>query len=520
MKKNRLFFSIVVSALLLLMAMPVNAQFNDYKTKFGVQFNGLLPDTEFDKSEAPDDASYELSYLGRLFLRFEIANSLEGEVGAGYGMLAGNDFLLNKWETSLIPADFRFILSPFNWTGADLFAYAGFGVLRWEVTTSPLSVSPKEAAKDGWTAYIPAGLGIDFKLSESLLLEVSGGYNYTFSDDINLYNNIDAYSESTVNDGFYNAGLGLVFVGGSGLTDDDMDGLTSREEKELGTDPNNPDTDGDGLKDGEEVNTFMTNPLNPDTDGDGLSDGAEVNTHKTDPNKADTDSDGLKDGEEVTKYKTDPLKADTDGDSLFDGDEVMKHKTDPLKADTDSDGLNDGDEIKIHKTDPLNPDSDGDGLSDGEEINVHSTNPLNVDTDGGSVNDFIEVGRATNPRDPEDDVIKIDVPIVLEGITFETNKADITPESETILMQALKTLQTYPDIVVEISGHTDNVGSNSSNQKLSQRRADSVKGWLISKGIPAERITAVGYGEEHPRVANDTAENKRLNRRIEFKRIK
>jgi outer membrane protein OmpA-like peptidoglycan-associated protein len=391
----------------------------------------------------------------------------------------------------------------------------------WDVKTEPASLSPKETKADGWTAFIPAGLGFDFKLSESVLLEISGGYNYTFSDDINLYNNLDAYpSEGTVTDGYYNLGLGLVFVGGGGLGDDDMDGLTNREEKELGTDPKNPDTDGDGLKDGEEVNKYMTNPLNRDTDGDGLTDGDEVMKHKTDPNKADTDGDGLKDGEEVTKYMTNPLKVDTDGDGLFDGDEVMKHKTDPLKADTDGDGLTDNDEVKIHKTDPLNTDSDGDGLSDGEEINVHSTNPLNVDTDGGSVNDFVEVGRGTNPRDPEDDVVKINVPIVLEGITFATNKADITPESEVILMQALKTLQTYPEIFVEISGHTDNVGSNSSNQKLSQRRADSVKGWLVAKGIPADRITAVGYGEESPRVANDTPENKRLNRRIEFKRTK
>jgi len=87
-------------------------------------------------------------------------------------------------------------------------------------------------------------------------------------------------------------------------------------------------------------------------------------------------------------------------------------------------------------------------------------------------------------------------------------------------LKALTTLQTYPEISVEISGHTDDVGSNSSNQKLSQRRADAVKGWLVAKGISGDRITAVGYGEEKPRVANDTPENKRLNRRIEFKRIK
>ena len=151
---------------------------------------------------------------------------------------------------------------------------------------------------------------------------------------------------------------------------------------------------------------------------------------------------------------------------------------------------------------------------------THKTNPLNVDTDAGTIDDGTEVKRGTDPLDPNDDVIKINVPIVLEGITFAFNKAEITPESDKVLMGALKTLKTYPDIIVEISGHTDNVGSNAYNQKLSQKRADAVKAWLVAKGIPSERITSVGYGEEHPRVANDTEDNMRLNRRIEFKRIK
>jgi len=64
------------------------------------------------------------------------------------------------------------------------------------------------------------------------------------------------------------------------------------------------------------------------------------------------------------------------------------------------------------------------------------------------------------------------------------------------------------------------VGKKSSNVKLSQKRADAVKGWLVGKGIDAKRITAKGYGPDQPRVANDTPENKRLNRRIEFKRTK
>ncbi len=77
--------------------------------------------------------------------------------------------------------------------------------------------------------------------------------------------------------------------------DDDGDGLTNIEERNLGTDPNNPDTDGDGLTDGEEVKIYGTDPLNNDTDGDTLLDGYEVNVLHTSPKLADTDSDGIND---------------------------------------------------------------------------------------------------------------------------------------------------------------------------------------------------------------------------------
>ncbi len=109
---------------------------------------------------------------------------------------------------------------------------------------------------------------------------------------------------------------------------------------------------------------------------------------------------------------------------------------------------------------------------------------------------------------------------MLEGVTFESNKASITPESSQILRSALKTLTTYTEIQVEIGGHTDNVGSKKSNTRLSQKRAESVRDWLIERGIDPARIVAKGYGPDFPIVPNDTPENKRKNRRIEFKRIK
>jgi hypothetical protein len=90
--------------------------------------------------------------------------------------------------------------------------------------------------------------------------------------------------------------------------DFDGDGLTNLEEFEAGTDPSNPDTDGDGLNDGDEINVHGTDPLRADTDGDGLSDGAEINIHETDPLNPDTDGDGFGDFQEVI-HGSDPKNA-------------------------------------------------------------------------------------------------------------------------------------------------------------------------------------------------------------------
>ncbi len=106
----------------------------------------------------------------------------------------------------------------------------------------------------------------------------------------------------------------------------------------------------------------------------------------------------------------------------------------------------------------------------------------------------------------------------LGSVNFETNKSKIKDDaSYKILDQLVDIMNEYPDLNIEIQGHTDSDGSDDANLKLSQDRADVCKEYAISKGIEAKRLTAVGYGETKPIADNNTAENKAKNRRTEFK---
>ena len=199
--------------------------------------------------------------------------------------------------------------------------------------------------------------------------------------------------------------------------DTDGDGLEDGDEVLRGTDPRRKDSDNDGLEDGDEVTNITwgpTDPLNPDSDEDGSLDGdeanncihGETNNECTDPNNPDSDGDGLNDGDELDSevgsiYVTDPLIMDTDDDGLNDGDEVSTYETNPALDDTDSDGLLDGDEIGEYDTNPTLNDTDSDGLLDGDEINEHDTNPNLEDSDSDGLTDWVELFNTTwGPTDP------------------------------------------------------------------------------------------------------------------------
>jgi hypothetical protein len=181
------------------------------------------------------------------------------------------------------------------------------------------------------------------------------------------------------------------------LDDFDNDGIPDHEERRYDCDPFDPDSDDDGLLDGEEVYLYNSAPMLNDTDFDGLGDYVEVFVYQTSPIYSDTDFDFLCDSWEVFDYPTNPTIADTDGDSILDGVEIFHLKSNPMAEDSDYDMLNDYEEYKIYKTNYNCHDTDKDGISDGFEVFVYKTNPLSADTDGDNKNDEWELMVNRNP---------------------------------------------------------------------------------------------------------------------------
>ncbi|MCK5663783.1 MAG: OmpA family protein [Thiotrichaceae bacterium] len=107
--------------------------------------------------------------------------------------------------------------------------------------------------------------------------------------------------------------------------------------------------------------------------------------------------------------------------------------------------------------------------------------------------------------------------INLKGVTFKTGSDEINSSSYVRLNISAVDLVRNPELNVIVAGHTDNVGDSGFNRELSQKRAESVKAYLINKDIDASRLTARGFGDSEPATTNDTAEGRAKNRRVELR---
>ena len=138
---------------------------------------------------------------------------------------------------------------------------------------------------------------------------------------------------------------------------------------------------------------------------------------------------------------------------------------------------------------------------------------LNIDlTDSTKIKEFQELINQGLTLVP----IEVGQKVRMNNTFFETGKAAIAPESYPELDRIILTMTENSNLQVELAGHTDNVGKDDDNLKLSQDRADSVREYFIGKGVEPDRVASKGYGESRPVATNDTDEGRKQNRRVEF----
>lgn len=282
------------------------------------------------------------------------------------------------------------------------------------------------------------------------------------------------------------------------------------------------DKDGDGIMDNDDRCPDDPEDFDNFEDSDGCP-------------EVDNDRDGILDADDKCPLSPEDLDnfEDTDGcpendndqDGIFDTEDQCPNDPEDIDNFEDTDGCPD-------------LDNDNDGIADTEDKCPIEPEDIDgfEDTDGcpdidNDADGILDVNdRCPNEKEIfnqlddadgcPDTVVQITKePLILRGVNFETGKAILTAESSWILDKVLRSLEIYPEIKIEIQGHTDNVGSARSNRRLSWRRAQSVRKYFIERGINPGRLKAVGYGEDRPIATNLTADGRAENRRVELKAI-
>ena len=251
------------------------------------------------------------------------------------------------------------------------------------------------------------------------------------------------------------------------------------------------DNDEDGVVDG-----YDSCPLEPE-DKDGVEDEDGCPDFDIDKDGIPDDTDKcIEEPEDKDNFQDEDgcPDPDNDGDEILDGDDLC-----PDQAE-DKDGFNDADGCP-------DPDNDEDGIADGDDKCPDEAEVFNgVKDDDGCPDKGKALVMITESQ------IEI-----MQKINFQTNSDKIKgKKSFQILDIVASILKANPTIYVEVQGHTDNVGTRDYNLDLSQRRAESVKKYLVDKGVDDWRLKAVGYGPDKPIASNDTKKGKDQNRRVEF----
>ncbi len=246
------------------------------------------------------------------------------------------------------------------------------------------------------------------------------------------------------------------------------------------------DKDSDGVKDADDLCPNDPEDLDAFKDADGCP-------------ELDNDNDGVNDSADRCGMQAEDRDGFEDGDGCPD-------------LDNDRDGLNDVEDRCPGQAGAVldggcpAQDRDRDGLADGLDQcpDVPET-----------VNGYLDVDGCPDSKPSRVEVTGTAI-VIHQRINFATGKDVILPDSFVVLDDVAQALKDYPKIKVEIGGHTDNVGDDARNQKLSKERADSVFEYLLSKGVAAPRMITIGHGETRPVDTNRTEDGRGNNRRVEF----
>jgi len=305
-----------------------------------------------------------------------------------------------------------------------------------------------------------------------------------------------------------------------GCPDYDADGVADRDDQcptEPGTVRGCPDIDGDGVVDKDDRCPTQAGPAEnngcppaKDGDGDGFAD--ENDPCPTTPGPVggcpDADNDGVADADDRCPnepgLKTNsgcPATKDSDGDGFDDNTDECPTVGGSLRGcpDRDKDGVADKNDPCPDKAGEFGgcPDTDGDGFPDDKDKCPEKAGP-----NFGCP----EIKKETKER----------LAFATQAVQFETARTVLKMESYAILDELTGILRQYPDYRLSISGHTDDIGDEARNQRLSEDRAKACYDYFIFRGVKPERLRVAGFGESKPIADNRSSEGRELNRRVEF----
>lgn len=379
----------------------------------------------------------------------------------------------------------------------------------------------------------PVGAGVNFNIWERAFINVQGAYRFSPIENRNALE----------------VGIGFIMgVGNRGPKDSDKDGVPD----DLDKCPNQvgsklamgcPDADNDGVADSTDECPTTPGAVNgcPDSDEDGIAD-----KHDNCPDEAGVaENDGCPDAEDKEDMNGDDVngdnmggdnmndssKLDSDGDGVPDDIDECPDGAGTVQSkgcpDADGDGVPDKIDPCPNAIGPNGcPDGDGDGVADKDDRCPGLSGSIAAggcpDTDNDGVPDPSDkcpatFGPASNFGCPE---LRADEKEILnlaaQDIQFDNNKASLKPSSYSVLNQIADIMLKYPGYKVSIAGHTDIIGGTRHNQILSERRAKACYDYILSRGVPSNRLSYIGYGVTQPIATNKTAEGRRKNRRVEF----